>query len=140
MKSIPHPVIGQVDLIVENLERTLTFYRDVLGFQVFAQTDKKASITADGKTTLLTLEQPEVINPRQPRTTGLFHIAFLLPNRSDLADLVLHIIQSRLQLQGASDHHVSEAIYFADPDGNGIEVYIDRAPRRHGSGTGIKYI
>ena len=66
--------------------------------------------------------------PRQPRTTGLFHIAFLLPNRSDLADLVLHFIQSRLQLEGASDHHVSEAIYFADPDGNGIEIYIDRAP------------
>ena len=128
MKSYSHPVIGQVDLIVEDLERILPFYIDVLGLQVVEQTDRTASLAADGKTTLLTLEQPDNVKPRKPGTTGLFHIAFLLPHRSDLANLVHHFIQTRYQLQGASDHHVSEALYLADPEGNDIEIYIDRAP------------
>lgn len=127
MKQYPHPVIGEVNLIVQNLDRTLEFYKNVLGFQVLEQTNEMASLTADGKSVLVRLEQVENVNPRQ-RTTGLYHIAFLLPNRSDLADIVHHFISTRQQLQGASDHHVSEALYLADPEGNGIEIYIDRAP------------
>ncbi|CAM4183177.1 VOC family protein [Lederbergia lenta] len=122
-----HPVIGTVDLIVENLEHTLAFYINVLGFQVLDQTASSASLTADGKTPLLTLEQPEDVKPRK-RTTGLYHIAFLLPDRSDLANIVHYFIQTSAQLQGASDHHVSEALYLSDPEGNGIEIYIDREP------------
>lgn len=120
-------VIGNVVLTVQNLETMLAFYKD-LGFQVLEQSENKASITADGKTVLLTLEQPIDAIPRQPHTTGLFHIAFLLPNRSDLADIIHYFIQSRFPLEGASDHHVSEALYLSDPEGNGIEIYIDRAP------------
>ncbi|MEK3888692.1 VOC family protein [Bacillus sp. FSL K6-3431] len=128
-KSItpPYSVIGNVELIVESLERTLAFYIDVLGFQVLEQTNSFASLTVDGKTTLLTLEQVKDVNPRQ-RTTGLYHIALLLPNRSDLANIIHHFIHTSTQLQGASDHHVSEALYLNDPEGNGIEIYIDRAP------------
>ncbi|MBS4177903.1 VOC family protein [Lederbergia citrea] len=128
MQSHSHSIIGQVVLKVQNLESTVAFYKDLLGFQIIEQTDNKAALSADGKTALLILEKRDDATPRQPQTTGLYHIAFLLPNRSDLADIVNHFIQTRTQLQGASDHHVSEALYLADPEGNGIEIYIDRAP------------
>lgn len=122
----PHTFIGQVDLKVSNLERSLAFYQYVIGFRVLEQSDGKAILTADGKTPLLSIEQPEQVSPKQPRTTGLYHFALLLPKRSDLARVLQHFIQHQIPLQGASDHLVSEALYLADPDGNGIEIYADR--------------
>lgn len=113
-------------MTVQNVERMLAFYTDILGFKVHEQSSGAVSLTADGKTVLLKLEEDTEAKVRNPRTTGLYHIAFLLPERADLADVLKHLAQTRYPLQGASDHDVSEALYLADPEGNGIEIYIDR--------------
>lgn len=121
-----HPIVGEIQLTVRDVERTADFYQNVLGLQLLNQTGGSASFTADGKRVMLTLGENKNAKPRAPGTTGLYHMAFLLPSRSHLADVLKHFIQIRLPLQGASDHHVSEAIYLADPEGNGIEIYADR--------------
>ncbi|WP_456272362.1 VOC family protein [Bacillus sp. AK031] len=123
----PVTYVGQVTLKVQNLERSLLFYKEVIGFNILEQTERTASLTADGQTALVTLEQPEDIAPKTGRTTGLYHFAILLPERADLANIVQHFADIRLPL-GSSDHLVSEALYFSDPDGNGIEIYADRDP------------
>lgn len=117
--------VGEVTLNVQDLNRVLDFYKDIIGFQVLKQTNRKVDLTADGKTVLLSLEQPEDIQPKQERTTGLYHFALLLPNRSELGKVIIHLAQNNVQL-GAGDHSVSEAIYLSDPEGNGIEIYSDR--------------
>ncbi|MFD0771382.1 VOC family protein [Bacillus sp. CGMCC 1.60114] len=122
----PYTFVNHVHILIENLERSLSFYQEELGFQILEQSETKAVLTADGKTPLLTIEQLEKILPKQPRTTGLYHFAILLPHRSDLAKVLHHLIKTDYPLQGASDHLVSEAVYLADPDGNGIEIYVDR--------------
>ncbi|WP_102271966.1 VOC family protein [Cytobacillus massiliigabonensis] len=122
----PHIFVPHVYLKVADLQRSILFYQQVIGFQILEQAGKIASLTADGKTPLLTIEQPEIFHPKQPRTTGLYHFALLLPSRSDLANVIEHFIKIGYPLQGASDHLVSEALYLADPDGNGIEIYADR--------------
>ncbi|USK34900.1 VOC family protein [Bacillus sp. F19] len=122
----PHTYVGQVTIKVQDLNRALTFYQDVIGFKILDQTEKHANLTADGKTVLLSLEQPENLSAKQPRTTGLYHFALLLPNRSDLGRVLQHLVQINYPI-GASDHYVSEALYLNDPDGNGIEIYADRA-------------
>ncbi|MGG3625138.1 VOC family protein [Bacillus gobiensis] len=124
--SHPHTFVNQVDIKVQNLERSLAFYQNVIGFQLLEQADNKAFLTADGKTPLLIIEQPEYVIPKQPRKTGLYHFALLLPSRPDLASVLNHLIEIGYPLQGASDHLVSEALYLGDPDGNGIEIYADR--------------
>jgi catechol 2,3-dioxygenase len=122
----PVTFVGQVNLKVQNLERALKFYKEVIGFKVYEQTERSAKLTADGKTVLLSIEQPEDVIPKQARTAGLYHFALLLPQRSDLAVILRHLVKAGYPLQGASDHLVSEALYLADPDGNGIEIYTDR--------------
>lgn len=124
----PITFIGQVNLKVKDLERSLTFYKEIIGFKLLKQTGKTAELTADGNTVLLTIEQPDHAISKQEGTTGLFHFALLLPNRSDLGNVLKHFIQIKYPIQGASDHLVSEALYLADPDGNGIEIYADRHP------------
>ncbi|GKV69734.1 glyoxalase [Sporosarcina sp. NCCP-2716] len=123
----PITFVSHVALKVTDMQRSLEFYQHVLGFQVASQSPKKASLTADGKNVLLTLEQPENVSPKQTGTTGLYHFALLLPTRSDLAAVVRHLDSLGIQF-GAADHLVSEAIYISDPEGNGIELYIDRDP------------
>lgn len=124
----PTVFVGEVNINVTNLERSLDFYRDFMGFKVLKQTDKRAVLTADGKKGILSLEQPEHVKPKERRTTGLYHFAILLPTRGDLGAFLKHLIQEKgQQIQlGASDHYVSEALYFSDPDGNGIEIAHDR--------------
>jgi catechol 2,3-dioxygenase len=122
----PNVFVSHVHLKVADLQRSIDFYQQVIGFQLLEQTENKASLSADGKTVLVTIEQPENIHPKQQRTTGLYHFAILLPSRSDLAKVIEHFIKIGYPLQGASDHLVSEALYLADPDGNGIEIYADR--------------
>ncbi len=122
----PVTYVGQVNLKVENLERSLAFYEKVIGFKVYEKTATTAQLTADGKTVLLSIEQPSDVIPKKGRTTGLYHFALLLPDRADLAKILKHFLQTGYPLQGASDHLVSEALYLADPDGNGIEIYTDR--------------
>ncbi|KRF62081.1 glyoxalase [Bacillus sp. Soil768D1] len=125
-QSYPNTYVGYVHIIIEDLSRSLKFYKEIIGFEVLEQSADKAVLTADGKTPLLILEQPDGVTPKQLRTTGLYHFALLVPCRADLAKILLHLIQCRYPLQGASDHYVSEAIYLGDPDGNGIEIYCDR--------------
>jgi catechol 2,3-dioxygenase len=121
----PNTHVSQVTIKVESLQRSLSFYQEVIGFKVLDESQNKAQLTADGETTLLTIEQPENVTPKQPRTTGLYHFAILLPERADLGRILNHFAQLNIPL-GSSDHLVSEALYLNDPDGNGIEVYWDK--------------
>ena len=121
----PHTYVGQVNLKVANLDRALTFYQEVIGFQILQQSENRVELTANGKNPLLTIEKPENITPKQRNTTGLYHFALLLPNRSDLGRFLQHLYKLNYPF-GASDHYVSEAIYLSDPEGNGIEIYVDR--------------
>ncbi|KGA97464.1 glyoxalase [Alkalihalobacillus alcalophilus ATCC 27647 = CGMCC 1.3604] len=123
----PITFVGQVNLKIQNLERSIAFYKEVIGFKVLEQTSRSAKFSADGKIALLSVEQPEHVVPKQGRTTGLYHFALLLPKRTDLANIVQHFAKIGLQF-GSSDHLVSEALYLSDPDGNGIEIYVDRDP------------
>ena len=122
-----HTFVEQVKLKVMDLERSLAFYQQVVGFRVLDRTERTASLTADGHTALLFIKQPEDVALLQGRTTGLYHFALLLPTRSDLAQMVRQLAASGIQI-GSADHLVSEALYFSDPDGNGIEIYRDRDP------------
>ncbi|RKL66370.1 glyoxalase [Salipaludibacillus neizhouensis] len=122
----PSTFVNEIQLKVTDFERSLTFYQDMLGFQILDQTGELVRLTVDGEKPLITLTRPDDILPKQPRTTGLYHFAILLPDRVSLGALLQHLVRQKYPLQGASDHLVSEAVYLADPDGNGIELYIDR--------------
>lgn len=122
----PITYVGSVHLIVQDLKRSLSFYQETIGMKVLHQSEGKALLTTDGQTPLLTIEQPENVAAKERNRTGLYHFAILVPERSDLAKVLLHLLQTGYPLQGASDHLVSEAIYLADPDGHGIEIYMDR--------------
>lgn len=121
----PNIYVGEVNIKVKNLENSITFYQNIIGFQILEKSERKAVLNADGKTPLVTLEQPADVIPKQGRMSGLYHFAILLPSRADLGGFLRHIIQTGYPL-GAADHYVSEALYLEDPDGNGIEVYRDR--------------
>lgn len=123
----PTTFVGHVKIKVQNLNRSLQFYKDILGFDILEQTASTAKLTTDGKTSFLSLEQPENVIPKQERTTGLYHFAILLPEQKDLANIVVHLVQNGIRF-GSSDHLVSEALYLNDPDGNQIEIYRDRVP------------
>ncbi|WHZ01014.1 VOC family protein [Neobacillus sp. YX16] len=125
--SKPTTFVGHVKIKVENLGLSLKFYQEALGFDILEQTASTAKLTTDGKTSILSLEQPANAIPKQGRTTGLYHFAILLPERTDLANIVIHLVNKGIKF-GSSDHLVSEALYLNDPDGNGIEIYIDRVP------------
>ncbi len=126
--SNPNIYTSSVTLKVKNLEQSILFYQTMIGFQVREISENKAVLTADGKTPLIYLEQLFNIETNKVRTAGLYHVALLVPSREDLGVMLKHLVQSGCPLQGASDHDVSEAIYLADPDGNGIEIYRDLSP------------
>ncbi len=120
----PNLFIQNVTLKVSNLSRSIDFYTEIIGFRVLQQVEGRITLTADGQHALITLV--EVPNAQFVRgATGLYHFALLLPSRKDLGNLIQHFIQKNVQI-GAGDHDVSEALYLSDPDGNGIEMYIDR--------------
>ncbi|WP_417588149.1 VOC family protein [Pararhodobacter oceanensis] len=117
--------ISAVRLKVRDLARMRGFYHSILGLQVIAEDAQQVTLGI-GETPLLVLSGDPALSPNDPRQAGLFHTAFLLPARADLARWLAHAIQLGQRLQGASDHLVSEALYLADPEGNGIEIYTDR--------------
>ena len=120
-----HPAtrLGPVQLTVSNLEHSLAFYQQVLGFQLHAKSDGQASLGAGGEDILQLVELP---NARHvTHHSGLYHFAVLTPSRLALAQVLRNLVSFGVQI-GGSDHLVSEAIYFSDPDGIGIEVYRDR--------------
>jgi catechol 2,3-dioxygenase len=117
--------IGAVGLKVRDLDRLTGFYRDVLGLSVLDRS-KDGSALGAGGVPLVHLEHRPDAKSDDTRTAGLYHTAFLVPTRSDLARWILHVARNKVPLTGASDHAVSEAFYLDDPEGNGIEVYYDR--------------
>lgn len=126
MNSAAAPMeIGTVTLTVNDLDRMADFYARALGLAKLSADRAEATMGA-GDRALLRLIADPAARQRYPREAGLFHTAILMPDRPALARWVHHASGSRLPVQGASDHKVSEAIYFADPEGNGIEIYVDR--------------
>ena len=125
----PRVAIGHVHLKVADLERALGFYRDVLGFEVTQRFGGQAAfLSAGGYHHHIGLNTWESAggSPPPPGVTGLYHVAVLYPTRSALADALRRVLAAGIELDGASDHGVSEAIYLRDPDGNGVELYWDR--------------
>jgi catechol 2,3-dioxygenase len=121
--------IGHVHLKVSDIDRALGFYRDVLGFEEMARMgDQAAFISAGGYHHHIGLNTWESRggSPPPPGSTGLYHTAIRYPTRTALAKAVRRVVDAGIQLTGASDHGVSEAIYLNDPDRNGVELYWDR--------------
>lgn len=116
--------VGTVALTVRDLARSLTFYQEALGLKIHQQSDKVAHLGTGGDDLLILHENPTA--KRYRNTTGLYHFALLVPSQEALARVLAHFAKTQTPLQGLSDHYVSEAIYLADPDGNGIEIYRDR--------------
>lgn len=121
--------IGHVHLKVSNLQKSLEFYCGLLGFELITTYGEDAAfISAGGYHHHIGLNTWYSKNqsPAPKRSPGLFHTAILLPTRKDLALLYKRLVDNKYPLTGAADHGVSEAIYFDDPDGNGVEIYCDR--------------
>ena len=121
--------IGHVHLKVSNIQRALDFYAGVLGFELQQLYGAQAAfISAGGYHHHIGLNtwESEGGSPPPHGTTGLFHLAILYPQRGDLADALKRLSAHGIELDGASDHGVSEALYLRDPDGNGVELYWDR--------------
>lgn len=116
--------IGTIYLNVANLEKMLTFYQEVIGLQIHHQDNKRAHLGVGAEDLLVLTETPD--HKWLRGITGLFHFAILVPSRLQLAKSLRRIAETKTALQGLSEHHVSEAIYLADPEGNGIEIYRDR--------------
>jgi catechol 2,3-dioxygenase len=125
----PGTDIGHVHLKVADLERALGFYEGVLGFELMQRYGTQAAfVSAGGYHHHIGLNTWHSAGGSPPPrgATGLYHVAVRYPTRRDLAVVLRRLIEARVPIQGASDHGVSEAIYLADPDGNGVELYWDR--------------
>src|SRR5271154_5046592 len=125
--------IGHVHLKVADLERALKFYCGVLGFELQQRFGAQAAfISAGGYHHHIGLNTWESAggSPPPPGTTGLYHVAILYPTRAALADALRRLIAAGIELDGAADHGVSEALYLRDPDQNGVELYWDRPPEK----------
>jgi catechol 2,3-dioxygenase len=121
--------IGHVHLKVADIDHALDFYTGVLGFELQQRMGSGAAfISAGGYHHHIGLNTWESKggNPPPPGTTGLFHTAILYPTRPALADALHRVLSAHIELDGASDHGVSEALYLRDPDQNGVELYWDR--------------
>lgn len=121
--------IGHVHLKVADLDRAIKFYHGVLGFEVTQRYGRQAAfLSAGGYHHHIGLNTWESAGgqPPPPGSTGLFHTAILYPTRAELADALRRVLAAGIELEGASDHGVSEAIYLRDPDDNGVELYWDR--------------
>jgi catechol 2,3-dioxygenase len=120
-----HTTMGPVRLVAGDLDMMTAFYARALGLEVLERDARHARLGAGGAALVELLGHPDAPR-RPPRTTGLFHLALLVPARADLAQVVHRVAGAGAGFSGASDHLVSEALYLDDPEGNGIEVYRDR--------------
>jgi catechol 2,3-dioxygenase len=119
--------ISFVRFNVRNLDAICSFYTQLLGFRVIGRTESTARLSASGvePATVILEHRPDAPS-RSPDTAGLYHVAYLFPDRKSLAQAFLRLYQQEYMVQGFADHGVSEALYLADPEGNGIELYADR--------------
>lgn len=123
------PRIGHVHLRVADLDRAIAFYRDVIGLELQQMFGTEAAfMSADGYHHHIGLNTWQSLGGTAPAPghTGLYHVAFLFPNRAALGQVLRRVDAASLKLTGAADHGVSEALYLNDPDGNGVELYWDR--------------
>ena len=123
MEIAPATRMGPVELSVSDLDRSLDYWLNVVGLRVLERNGGRASLGADSEVVRFVEEQGA--KPVEGHT-GLYHVALLLPDRASLARWLAHAARDRIQLEGLSDHAVSEAIYLRDPDDNGVELYWDR--------------
>ncbi|MEM6891422.1 MAG: VOC family protein [Pseudomonadota bacterium] len=129
MSELPHATVGHVHLRVADLDRAVAFYRDVLGFAEMQRfSDEAAFLGAGGYHHHVGLNTwaSKGGNPAPKGHTGLYHAAFLYPDRKSLDAVIKRVQAAGYKLTGAADHGVSEAVYLDDPDGNGVELYRDR--------------
>jgi catechol 2,3-dioxygenase len=127
--------LGTVTLAVRDAARSTAFYRDMFGFQLLEEAEDRLLFGVEERPLIELLVDPS-FQPRPRGSTGLYHVAILLPTRFDLAQMLRRLAEAGIPL-GASDHNVSEALYLDDPDGNGLEIYRDRPReewRYHGDG------
>ena len=117
--------MGAVRLTVVDLEGMRDFYRDPIGLAELAGEADVVRLGADSQSIVELVGDPDAA-PRPRGTSGLFHLAILVPTRADLARALQRVAEAGWRLSGASDHLVSEALYLSDPEGNGIELYRDR--------------
>lgn len=125
----PETRIGHIHLKVSDLDRSVQFYTEALGFELMQRWDDSAAFLSFGgyhHHLGLNTWHSEGGRPPGPGTTGLYHFAILYPTRQELARALKRLLEAGVRLDGASDHGVSEALYLHDPDGNGIELYRDR--------------
>lgn len=128
-ENIPSARVGHVHLKVSDLDRSIAFYSNLLGFQVTQKHGSRAAfLAAGGYHHHIGLNTWESLGATPPPAghTGLFHSAFLYPGRKALAQVLQRLIDADVAIDGAADHGVSEAIYLRDPDDNGVEIYVDR--------------
>lgn len=118
--------IAEVSLTVSNLDRSIAFYSEVLGFRVIDQASTGAVLGASADRPLLRLHENADARPKPRRSSGLYHVAILVPTRAALGRSLRRLAERRHPLSGAADHLVSEALYLSDPDGLGLEIYQDR--------------
>jgi catechol 2,3-dioxygenase len=125
----PDVRVGHIHLKVADIDRAIDFYSGILGFEVQTRFGKQAAfLSAGGYHHHIGLNTWESRNgtPAPKGHTGLYHTAFLYPDRASLADALRRLVDAGVEIDGAADHGVSEAIYLRDPDGNGVELYRDR--------------
>lgn len=122
--------LQEVHLSVSDLEKFSAFYQEVIGFGILNEEQNKVILTADGSTPLLVLEEVPDSVERPIGTTGLYHFAILLPDYASLGTMLMHLSQAEYPMDGAANHQYSNALYLTDPDGNGIEIYVDMPPEK----------
>jgi len=118
--------LGYVTLRVKSLEKQRSFYQELFGLHLLEETQNQLVLSADNVHPLIVLQEGENVVQKPARTTGLYHLALLVPSREDLAYVINHLIEKGVRFDGASDHLFSEAFYLTDPEGNGVEIYRDR--------------
>ena len=128
MNLIPdNTKIQSIDLRISDLNESLNFYSELIGFRIISENNSEALLSATGELPyILKLTEDKSAPVRMKGQTGLFHMAFLFPDRKELARVFMRLFKNNVKFQGFTDHLVSEAIYLSDPDGNGVELYADK--------------
>lgn len=117
--------IGRVGLKARDAQRLADYYVATLGLKTLSKEAERIVLGTEERP-LLEIEGSLSLQQDDPRSAGLYHTAFLFPERTDLARWINHAIETRIKVDGAADHDVSEALYLTDPEGNGVEIYADR--------------